>query len=84
MGRISKVHKIDKNRIQEAFSSQTKWTFNPPGAPHMGGSWERLVESVKKVIIDIMPTRTPKDELLRNVLMEAERIVNSRPLIYSS
>lgn len=48
----------------------------------MGGSWERLVGSVKKVLVAIMPTRTPSDELLRCVLMEAERVVNSRPLTY--
>jgi hypothetical protein len=25
----------------------TRWIFNPPGAPHMGGKWEAAVKSVK-------------------------------------
>ncbi|XP_024868358.1 uncharacterized protein LOC112452396 [Temnothorax curvispinosus] len=25
----------------------TRWEFNPPGAPHMGGKWEAVVKSVK-------------------------------------
>ena len=33
------------------------WKFNPPGAPHHGGSWERLVRSVKRVLYDILGSR---------------------------
>lgn len=79
----AELAKIDQDRMHTTFTSpQTKWIFNPPGAPHMGGSWERLVGSIKKVAAAIMPTRTPSDELLRCVLMEAESVVNSRPLTY--
>ena len=28
------------------------WKFNPSEAPHYGGSWERLVRSVKRVLYD--------------------------------
>lgn len=63
-------------------STTTKWKFIPPGSPHMGGSWERLVRSIKTVLYGITPTRNPSDELLRSMLMEAENIVNSRPLTY--
>lgn len=59
-----------------------EWKFNPPASPHMGGSWERLIESVKRVLQQIMPLRKPSDELLRAMLMEAESIVNSRPLTF--
>lgn len=79
----AELAKVNQERMHETFTSpQTKWVFNPPGTPHMGGSWERLVASVKKILTAIMPTRTPSDELLRCVLMEAERVVNSRPLTY--
>lgn len=61
---------------------EIEWQFNPPAAPHMGGSWERLIGSVKKVLAQIMPTRNPNDELLRSMLLEAENVVNSRPLTF--
>lgn len=61
-----------------------KWRFNPPAAPHMGGSWERLIGSVKKVLTEIMPLRKPTDEVLRAIFIEAESIVNTRPLTFVS
>lgn len=49
----------------------------------MGGTWERLISSVKKVLNQIMPTtRFPTDEQFQGALIEAENIVNSRPLTF--
>lgn len=64
-------------------SAQTKWLFIPPAAPHMGGAWERLVRSVKVAISALADApRKPDDETLETILVEAEFIINSRPLTY--
>ncbi|XP_062702726.1 uncharacterized protein LOC134285619 [Aedes albopictus] len=61
-------------------NAATKWVFNPPSAPHMGGSWERLVRSIKIAFAALTTTRNPDDETLLTLMIEAEGIVNSRPL----
>lgn len=58
------------------------FSFNPPAAPHMGGVWERLVQSIKRNLYRVLPVRTPNDELLRTCILEVTNIVNSRPLTY--
>ena len=44
------------------------WKINPPGAPHHGGSWERLVRSVKRVLYDILGSRRVTEEVLGTTL----------------
>ncbi|XP_053685875.1 uncharacterized protein LOC128735413 [Sabethes cyaneus] len=68
--------------LSEKFTSaDTAWKFIPPAAPHMGGAWERLVRSVKVAIGAILHCpRKPDDETLETVLLEAEGMINSRPL----
>ncbi|XP_062713237.1 uncharacterized protein LOC134290188 [Aedes albopictus] len=74
---------LDEDKLMQEFvTPHTKWTFLPPSSPHMGGSWERLVQSVKKILGNMQLPRTPTDEVLRNSLLEVENIINSRPLTY--
>ncbi|XP_055523486.1 uncharacterized protein LOC129717538 [Wyeomyia smithii] len=72
------------SRLSATFTNaNTQWHFNVPAAPHMGGPWERMVKSVKvamKAVSD--STRHPSDEVLETIMLEAEAIVNSRPLTY--
>ncbi|XP_055527360.1 uncharacterized protein LOC129719981 [Wyeomyia smithii] len=64
-------------------NARTAWLFNPPSAPHMGGSWERLVRSVKTAMKAIADhPHHPCDEVLETIALEAESMVNSRPLTY--
>lgn len=77
------IEKIDAERLQSEFTTPyTKWIFNPPASPHMGGSWERLIRSVKSAMDELMPTRTPKEDMLRNVFKQIQNVINSRPLTY--
>lgn len=65
-------------------SSATKWNFNPPGAPHMGGIWERMVKSVKEAMTVLNDGRKLTDEILTTTMSEAEDMINTRPLTYRS
>lgn len=69
---------------QFCLTNNCKWFFNPPSAPHMGGSWERLIQSVKKHLKIVMMTKCPKEFVLRTIFCEIENIINSRPLTYNS
>ncbi|XP_055527800.1 uncharacterized protein LOC129720362 [Wyeomyia smithii] len=63
--------------------TSTKWIFSPPSAPHMGGAWERMVRSVKAAVeMACNNNRKLNDESLETFMVEAEAIVNSRPLTY--
>jgi transposase InsO family protein len=63
-----------------AASRGIKWSFIPPAAPFFGGCWERLVRTVKVALNATLRERAPNTEVLVTLLLEAEAIVNSRPL----
>ena len=56
------------------------WIFNPPGAPHMGGVFERMIQSVKRVLNAILGNTRLNDEILCTVMCEVESVINSRPI----
>ncbi|XP_062539103.1 uncharacterized protein LOC134207395 [Armigeres subalbatus] len=76
------LKKINDNLASTFTNTDTQWRFNPPSTPHMGGSWERMVRSVTSALASISTGGKPDDETLRTFLIEAESIVNSRPLTY--
>ncbi|KAI2647244.1 putative ABC transporter ATP-binding protein YnjD [Labeo rohita] len=61
-----------------------KWVFNPPAASHHGGSWERLIRSVRRVLNSVCKTQILDEESLATVFCEVEAIVNSRPITKAS
>ena len=56
------------------------WIFNPPLASHMGGVWERMIRSIRKVMNALMKEQILDDESLNTLMCEIESILNSRPL----
>ena len=58
-----------------------EWKFIPPLSPHMGGSWERMVGSIKRVMKAVL-LNEPRlnDEILETVFCEIENMINGRPL----
>ena len=58
------------------------WILNPPKAPHMGGTWERMIGVAKKILNSILSKQQRlTHEVLSTVLCEAMEIINSRPLV---
>ena len=53
---------------------------NPPNASHMGGAWERMIRSVRRILTSLMTERTLDNDQLHTFLLEAESILNSRLL----
>ena len=70
------VQKIDFLNLSNKFD-KTKWLFNTPGAPHMGGVWERLIRSVKNILYSQHPSLNFNNETIRSALCEMESIINS-------
>lgn len=56
--------------------------MNVPHASYMGGSWERQIRSVRNVLSALLDAHGEQldDESLRTFMVEAEAIINSRPL----
>ena len=75
------VSQWDRDAICELRArSQIIWKFNPPGAPHFGGIWERLVRSCKKAMFAILGNRRLKFPVLTTTMCLVEQTLNTRPL----
>ena len=59
---------------------EIKWHFNIPRASHMGGIWERLIRSVKKILTPLLQEQRLDDEGLATLLCQIEATLNARPL----
>ncbi|XP_076298334.1 uncharacterized protein LOC143217680 [Lasioglossum baleicum] len=58
----------------------TKWSFNPPAAPHFGGKWEAAVKSVKFHLKRIIGETSLTYEEFSTLLVQIEAVLNSRPI----
>ena len=60
---------------------EIKWRFNPPYASHMGGAWERMIRSVRRILNALTQMQTLTEEGLVTLMTEVEGILNFRPLV---
>jgi hypothetical protein len=76
------MSQIDANKLQNyALKMQFDWHFNPPCASHMGGSWERLIRTVRKVFAGLSDINARlDDDMLETLFCETESIINGRPI----
>ena len=75
-------HEKITNFLSENGCDWIQWERNTPTASHTGGVWERQIRSVRDILQSLLKNNAHilNDESLHTLLLEAEAIVNSRPL----
>ncbi len=58
-----------------------KWHFIPPRSTHFGGLWESNIKTLKRLITKTMGSVPLRYDELETVLVNAEAMMNSRPLV---
>ena len=72
---------VDKAKIEKDLAQKKiVWKFNPPGAPHFGGIWDKWSIVVKKVMIAILDNHILTDEVLSTTMCLVELTLNARLL----
>ena len=73
---------FNSNKIHTTCLQQNiEWHFNPPAASHMGGAWERMIRSIRRILRSILGSQSLNDENFLTLMAEIESIINSRPLV---
>ena len=60
------------------------WLFNLPSSPHLGGSLERMIRTIKEAMFAIIKDRILTDFQMLTLFSVIENIVNNCPLTYLS
>ena len=81
---LASIDNWNKNVSQNLLQRNIKFIFNPPGASHMGGVWERLIRSTRRVLNAVLHNVVLDDERLATALCEVESIINCRPITHVS
>jgi len=64
---------VEKHLIQK----NIQWHFNPSYASHMGGVWERLIRSFRRILSYLLTNQSVSDDTLLMLMIEIEAILNS-------
>lgn len=59
------------------------WEFNPPHASHMGGCWERMIGTARRILDAMLLQLNTRltHEMLSTLMAEVSAIMNARPLV---
>jgi hypothetical protein len=72
---------LNHDQIQRSLiPAGVDWKFNPPGASHFGGIWERMICTIRRVLKSVLHQQQLDDDGLHTVLCEGEAKVNDRPI----
>ena len=83
-GTVNELNISTKAVDQFAVNEGITWNFNPPASPHMGGIWERIIRTVKRVLYNVIKDTVLTDFQLITTFTEIENILNNRPMTYVS
>ena len=78
------LEKINEEAAPSLAKKNIIWQFNPPHAPHRGGTWERVVGLFKKTLSGIASGDVLHYDTFNTAVTEAEGILNRRPLTHIS
>ena len=74
------LNEWDKAKIESDLAQKKIfWKFNPPGTPHLGGIWERLAQSCKRVIIENLDNRSLAGKVFSTNMCLVEQTLIARP-----
>ena len=85
IGSINQIEEaIEEKELREGLRSRDcEWQLIPPKSPHCGGSWEKKVASVKKVMsacLQLLGTRFLSRNEFSTLVQESASIINQTPL----
>ncbi len=83
------IKQLDEQHIQRfAADKGITWKFNPPGASHHGGVWERHIRTIRKILQSMLTEQYLKvaqnDDQLHTLMCEIEATLNNRPITTKS
>ena len=68
------LQEVDKDRvIQMARRHEVEWVFNPSHASHHGGVWERMIRTVRRILVALLNANSRMtDDVMHTVLCDRE------------
>ena len=74
----------NNNQIEDHLKQRViTWTFNPPAASHMGGSWERQIRFIRRILSSVLHSLLVFDDELSTVSGERRHLEYSTFGAYS-